>query len=123
MTSIHSPHLPSTTEPVIDTLGPRTRNQDEIIETDDLPSRLRTFDATDTHRFNLKLAVEELEYSLLVKALERHHGIKAAAARALGLTERIMGLRVAKYNIDVDRYKSFGRRGRLSQRTSGPALP
>jgi Nif-specific regulatory protein len=42
---------------------------------------------------------------LLVDALEASRGNMAEAARALGLTERKMGLRVRKYAIDAERYK------------------
>ena len=46
---------------------------------------------------NVQLAV--LEKELIVDALKMNKGNRAAAARQLGLTERIMGLRVEKYGL------------------------
>jgi len=46
-----------------------------------------------------------LEQEMITDALQAHHGKLAAAARALGLTERIMGLRVHKHGIDPGRFK------------------
>ncbi len=48
--------------------------------------------------------VEELERSLITKALENHKGHMGAAAAALAITERIMGQRMRKYSIS---YKNF----------------
>jgi len=77
----------------------------DAIQMDDLPRRLRALETPDVNPGSLRNAVETLERSLLIEALKQHRGIKAAAARSLGLTERVMGLRVSKYNIDANRYK------------------
>ena len=53
----------------------------------------------------LQSAVDSLERELMIDALKQHRGNKAAAARTLGLTERVMGLRVRKHGIDPRRYK------------------
>ena len=80
---------------------------DEVIRAPHLPPTLQTADATGTaHPGTLKAAVESLERELIVDALKQHRGNRAAAARALGLTERIMGLRVSKYAIDVTPLKA-----------------
>lgn len=79
---------------------------DEVIRAPHLPPTLQTADATGTaHPGTLKAALESLERELIVDALKQHRGNRAAAARALGLTERIMGLRVGKYGVDVDQLK------------------
>ncbi len=79
---------------------------DEVIRGHHLPPTLQTASATGTaHAGSLQAAVDALEKELLVEALKEHRGNKAAAARALGLTERVMGLRVEKHQIDPARYK------------------
>ncbi len=52
--------------------------------------------------------VEELEKNLITKALETHKGHIGAAAAALSITERIIGQRMRKYEID---YKKFRQKG------------
>jgi DNA-binding NtrC family response regulator len=44
--------------------------------------------------------LDKLEVELLVKALTQTRGNKAKAARMLGVTERVIGLRLKKYGID-----------------------
>jgi transcriptional regulator with GAF, ATPase, and Fis domain len=41
-----------------------------------------------------------VERDLILKALQDSHGNKAKAARALGITERLMGIRVKRLGID-----------------------
>ncbi|HPD31693.1 MAG TPA: helix-turn-helix domain-containing protein [Phycisphaerae bacterium] len=48
----------------------------------------------------LKESLERLERQLVIEALIRTKGNQSRAARSLGITERIMGLRVKKYGID-----------------------
>jgi len=54
----------------------------------------------------LKEQLGGLERQLICEALRISHGNKAKAARMLGITERIMGLRVAKYQIDPAEYRT-----------------
>ena len=49
---------------------------------------------------DLKSALEGLERDLILKALKESHGNKTRAARALGITERVMGIRVKQLDID-----------------------
>jgi Nif-specific regulatory protein len=58
-------------------------------------------------RGSLDSALGALEYELIVSELKRCGGNMAQAARGLGLTERIMGLRVKKYKIDTKRFRPF----------------
>ncbi len=53
----------------------------------------------------LEDSIEALERELIVDALKDTGSNMAEAARRLGLTERKMGLRVKKYEIDLTRYK------------------
>jgi len=45
------------------------------------------------------------EQEIILEELKRCHGNMAKAARALGMTERIMGLRIARYGIDPGIFK------------------
>jgi Nif-specific regulatory protein len=47
----------------------------------------------------------KLEKDIIAEELRRSRGNMARAARTLGITERMMGLRVAKYEIDPTRFK------------------
>ena len=58
----------------------------------------------------LEYAIEDeylarAEYELIMEELKRANGNMSKAAKALGLTNRIMGLRVKKYNIEIKSYK------------------
>ena len=49
--------------------------------------------------------MEKLERDLLQDALKSTKGNMAKASKLLGLTERKMGLRVAKYNIEPKQFR------------------
>ncbi len=53
----------------------------------------------------LKPMIEKIEREVIIEELKRSKGNMAKAARELGVSERIIGLRVEKYNIDVDKLK------------------
>jgi Nif-specific regulatory protein len=79
---------------------------DDVIRSHHLPPTLQTAEASGTSlQGTLQSAVDSLERELMIDALKQHRGNKAAAARTLGLTERVMGLRVRKHGIDPRRYK------------------
>ena len=48
----------------------------------------------------IKEVLEGIEHDLILAALQESHGNKAKAARALGITERLIGLRVKRLGID-----------------------
>ena len=48
----------------------------------------------------LKEVLEGIERDLILAALQESRGNKAKAARALGITERLMGIRVKRLGID-----------------------
>jgi Nif-specific regulatory protein len=53
----------------------------------------------------LQSALRGLEHEMICAELKRTGGNMAETARVLGITERIMGLRVKEYQIDVKRFK------------------
>ena len=46
-----------------------------------------------------------IEYEMIVEALKLHHGNMSESAMQLGLTRRILGLRMAKYSLDHRNYR------------------
>jgi transcriptional regulator with GAF, ATPase, and Fis domain len=58
----------------------------------------------------LKDVLEHVERDLILTALRESHGNKAKAARALGITERLMGIRVKRLGIDWRGLRSSSRR-------------
>lgn len=52
-----------------------------------------------------RVMMTNVEKEMVVEELKRSRGNMAKAARALGITERMMGLRVGKYGIDPGRFK------------------
>lgn len=60
----------------------------------------RTAEQGNVGAHDLKSVLEELEHDLILKALRESNGNKAKAARALGITERLIGIRVKRLGID-----------------------
>ncbi|MDC7234158.1 MAG: helix-turn-helix domain-containing protein, partial [Spirochaetales bacterium] len=68
---------------------------------------LQSAESSDTGlHTTLQQAVENLEKELIREALKSNRGNMAKAARKLDITERIMGLRVKKYDIDYRKYRT-----------------
>jgi Nif-specific regulatory protein len=81
---------------------------DGVIHGHLLPPSLQSAESTDTGLHStLDEAVESLEKEMLKDALKSTRGNMAKAARMLGITERIMGLRVKKYEINPKHYPTF----------------
>jgi len=79
---------------------------EDAIHTHHLPPTLQTAEASGTvHKGSLQSTLDNLERDLIVDALKTSHGIIAKAARILGLTERLMGLRIKKYDIETKLFK------------------
>jgi DNA-binding NtrC family response regulator len=80
-------------------------SDDEVIHGYHLPPSLQSSVHSGT-RMHGRLAdrLDSLEYEMLVEALKASHGNMTQAARELGLTKRIMGLRMAKFELD---YRTF----------------
>jgi Nif-specific regulatory protein len=80
---------------------------DEVIHGFHLPPTLqKSPENPPEDRSTLQAALDGVEREMIMDSLKNHHGNMAAAARQLGLTERIMGLRVKKYSIDPLDFRS-----------------
>ncbi len=72
-----------------------------------LPPTLQTAEASGTaFKGKLATAIESLERELVVDALKSSRGSIVKASRALGITERIMGLRVKQYDLSPRRFRT-----------------
>ncbi|MBE2215305.1 MAG: sigma 54-interacting transcriptional regulator [Opitutaceae bacterium] len=84
-------------------------SQDGVIHGYHLPPTLQTGEASNTAATGtLEDALGAMERETIIEALKAHRGIMAKAARQLGLTERMMGLRVRKHGIDPMRFRAGG---------------
>ncbi|MGD0999467.1 MAG: sigma 54-interacting transcriptional regulator [Candidatus Brocadiia bacterium] len=82
-------------------------SNDQVIHGHHLPPTLQTAEATGTaHQGSLQEALDELERELIFDALKSSRGNMAKAARSLGLSERLMGLRVRKHGIEAKRFRT-----------------
>jgi len=78
---------------------------DGVIHGYNLPPSLQTSEETGTSfGCGLSAKLEAVEYEMIVEALKSHRGNTTEAAKELGLTRRILGLRMKQYDIT---YKSF----------------
>jgi Nif-specific regulatory protein len=81
-------------------------SSDDVIHGHHLPPTLQTAEATGTaHVGTLQAELENVEREFILDALKSARGNMAKAARSLGLTERVMGLRVEKHKIDPKRFR------------------
>jgi Nif-specific regulatory protein len=72
-----------------------------------LPPILQPAEATGaTHQRSLPEALSELERELILVALKSSRGNIAKAARSLGVSERVMGLRVRKHGIQARDFRT-----------------
>lgn len=80
---------------------------DSVIHGHHLPPTLQTAEASGTWmRGTLESTLDAVERDLLIDSLKTARGNKAKAARALGITERVMGLRVKRYGIEPKRFRT-----------------
>ncbi|MFQ3619578.1 MAG: nif-specific transcriptional activator NifA [Spirochaetales bacterium] len=83
---------------------------DEVIHSHHLPPSLQSAESTNTRlHTTLQEALDNLERELILDALKSTKGNMAKAAKLLGITERIMGLRVQKHRIDSKLYRSYSK--------------
>lgn len=79
---------------------------DGVIRAHCLPPTLQTAKSSGTEtKGTLNSIMERVEKQLIVEALTSSLGNGTQAAKMLGITERIMGLRIKKYKIDIRKYK------------------
>jgi len=80
--------------------------EDQVIHSYHLPPTLQTAESSDTvPRLTLYSAVASYEKELIQDALKTTRGNKAKAARLLDTSERIIGYKIGKYQIDTGRYR------------------
>jgi Nif-specific regulatory protein len=73
-----------------------------------LPPSLQSAESTGTApSTSLEETMDRVERELILDALKSSKGNYSKAAKTLGITERIMGLRIKKYNLDKDFLKTF----------------
>ncbi|MBX3177142.1 MAG: nif-specific transcriptional activator NifA [Candidatus Hydrogenedentes bacterium] len=80
---------------------------DDVVHGHHLPPTLQTAEASNTPmKGTLEECLERVEREMIIESLKHSKGNKAKAARDLGITERLMGLRVAKYGVDTRQYRN-----------------
>ena len=83
-------------------------SQDGVLHGHHLPPTLQTAEASNTvMKGTLDETVDRVEKEMIIEALKNVRGNKSKAAKSLGITERIMGLRVEKHNINPREYKTY----------------
>ena len=81
--------------------------QDDVLHGHHLPPTLQTAEASNTvMRGTLDETLASVEKDMIIEALKNSRGNKVKAGAVLGITERLMGLRVRKHDIDPKEYKS-----------------
>jgi Nif-specific regulatory protein len=82
-------------------------SDDGVIHGYHLPPTLQTAEASGTvHAGTLQETLDNVERELILDALKSSRGNMARAACELGITERVMGLRVEKHSIDPKRFRT-----------------
>lgn len=80
---------------------------DDVVHGHHLPPTLQTAEASNTiMRGGLDESLNRVEKEMIIEALKNAKGNKAQAARDLGMTERLMGLRVRKHAISPKQYRT-----------------
>ncbi|MGC9196097.1 MAG: sigma 54-interacting transcriptional regulator [Syntrophobacteraceae bacterium] len=81
-------------------------DEDEVIHGYNLPLCVQSPVFEDREVSNgLESRLASMEYEMLVEALRRHKGNTTRTARELGLTRRMIGLRMKKYNLGFKRFR------------------
>lgn len=82
--------------------------EDEVIHGYNLPPSLQ--DATISHtseRTGLESKIEAVEYEYIIEALKKTQGNMTNAAEELGMTRRMLGLRLKKYDVDYRKFRGM----------------
>ena len=81
--------------------------REDVIRNQHLPPTLQTARGSSTSMGGrLEETLGQVEREMLIEALKDADGNRAKAARTLGITERLMGLRVKRHGIDPKRYRT-----------------
>lgn len=77
---------------------------DDVIHAHYLPPTLQTAEVSETPS-SLPTTLDNVERNLLLDALHNARGNMARAARSLGVSERVMGLRLKKHGLDHRQFR------------------
>jgi Nif-specific regulatory protein len=81
-------------------------SSDGVIHGYHLPPTLQTAEASGTSaKGTLVETLDSIEKEMIAEVLKTSKGNMSQAARSLGLTERMLGIRAAKYKIDYKRFR------------------
>jgi Nif-specific regulatory protein len=90
-------------------------SSDNVIHGHHLPFTLQTPETSDTMpRGALAGALSALEREMIQDALKATHGNMSRAARMLGMTERLIAIRVKRFRIDPKRFKNPDKKAKES---------
>jgi Nif-specific regulatory protein len=82
-------------------------SDDDVLHGHYLPPTLQTAEASGTNiKETLQDKLDRLEREMIIDALKDTRGNRAKAAVILGISERVMGLRVEKYGITPKQYRT-----------------
>ncbi|MHB9142773.1 MAG: sigma-54 interaction domain-containing protein [Paludibacter sp.] len=83
-------------------------SNDQVIRTNNLPASLQTAITSKTMQSGtLDIILGKIEQQIILDALILSKGNSAKAAEHLGITERMMGIRIKKYEIEPKRFKIY----------------
>jgi len=81
-------------------------SEDNVIHGYNLPLSLQTPILSSTaFKSSLEAKLETIEYEMIVEALTNHKGNMSMAAKELGLTRRMLGLRMSKFGLNYKKYR------------------
>ena len=84
-------------------------SDDGVVHGYNLPPSLQTSTETGTtFGCGLEAKIQAVEYEMIVEALKTHNGNTTEAAKELGLTRRILGLRMERHGINYKNYRRGG---------------
>jgi Nif-specific regulatory protein len=82
-------------------------SEDNVIHGYHLPPSLQTAESSGTpYTGDLQQKLDAIEQEMIIEALKRTKGNMTKAAAELGLSDRIMGLRMKKFNIDYRKFRA-----------------
>ncbi|NTV01775.1 MAG: sigma 54-interacting transcriptional regulator [Chlorobiaceae bacterium] len=82
-------------------------SEDNVIHGYHLPPSLQTAESSGTpYTGSLQQKLDAIEKEMIIEALKRTKGNMSRAAAQLGLSDRIMGLRMKKFNVDYRKFRS-----------------
>ncbi|NTU93236.1 MAG: sigma 54-interacting transcriptional regulator [Chlorobiaceae bacterium] len=82
-------------------------SEDNVIHGYHLPPSLQTAESSGTpYTGSLQQKLDAIENEMIIEALKRTKGNMSRAAAQLGLSDRIMGLRMKKFDIDYRKFRT-----------------